>query len=181
MATFDLNQFIEDVRAAARVTDAADRIEALVRDALGNPDAVRNTMSGFSGEEEILFEDETVSIQYCGFFPNAHVPPHNHQTTAVIGVYDGAELNHLYQPKDGRLLRHTTHEMHPGDVLRLAPDDIHSVETANNGESSGIHVYLAALKSLDRSLYDWETGEAIPYSDEKYQQLKARGGEFRTQ
>jgi predicted metal-dependent enzyme (double-stranded beta helix superfamily) len=104
--------------------------------------------------------------------PGLHVPPHDHQTTATIGVYEGAEDNHFYLREGGQLVHKTTKRVGPGDVIALKPDGIHSVEAADGSQSCGIHVYLARLTTIERSLFDWETGAAMPFNDENYDLMK---------
>jgi predicted metal-dependent enzyme (double-stranded beta helix superfamily) len=60
----------------------------------------------------------------------------------------------------------------PGEVIAIKADGIHSVEAADGKASCGIHVYLAALSKIDRSIFDWESGETCPFSDENYDVLK---------
>lgn len=172
MSSFNLDQFIQQLRDVATQPEASDQVKSIMKQAFQNPEAVKQAMSGYEGGEEILFEDETVSIWYCRFDPDIHVPPHNHKTQATIGVYDGEELNHFYLPKDGRLEQKTTRSLKPGDVLSMGPDAIHSVESANSKATYGIHVYLAALSTISRSLYDWDSGEALPMEDELFNRMQ---------
>ena len=172
MSTFDLDAFVSDLREAAVRDDAKKQVRALMNQAFQDPEAVKAAMSGFSGEEEVLFEDETVSIWYVGFDPTKHVPPHDHQTTAFIGVYDGKEKNHFYLVGDGVLEHKTTKVVEPGNVISIGPDAIHSVETANDQFCYGIHVYLGPLTTIERSLFDWDSGVAEPFTDEAYDRLE---------
>ena len=162
MESFDLDSFVHQLRKAASSPQAPAQMRTLMQKAFAEPAAIRTAMSGFSGEEEVLFEDDTVSIWYCGFDPTKHVPPHDHQTHAIIGVYEGAELNHFYLPGDGSLEHRSSKQLNPGDVISLAPNTIHSVETADANISCAIHVYLAPLTTIRRSLFDWDTGSAEP-------------------
>ena len=171
MSLFELDRFIHELRQAAVTPRAEATVERIMRSAFRHPDAIRNAMSGYEGEDELLFEDETVSVWYCGFDPDRHVPPHNHRTTAIIGVYRGEEINHFYQPGDGTLVRTASRELIPGSVLRMSPTAIHSVETAGDDWSYGIHVYLAPLTTISRSLFDWDTGAAEPFSEDRFAEL----------
>lgn len=171
MSSFDLDTFVSELRAAAVEDDAPKRIRALMNDAFKEPAVVKAAMSDYSGEEEVLFEDDTVSIWYVGFDSAKHVPPHDHQTQAFIGVYDGREKNHFYLVGDGALEHKTTKLVEPGDVISLGPDAIHSVETANDEFCYGIHVYLGPLTTIERSLFDWDSGAPEPFTDEAYDRL----------
>ena len=171
MPTFDLDAFITDVRQAAVRSDAVKQVRALMNAAFLEPDAVRAAMSRFSGEEEVLFEDDSVSVWYVGFDPHRHVPPHDHEIHAFIGVYEGQEKNHFYLVGDNKLEHKSTKMVAPGDVIAIGPDAIHSVETANDEFCRGIHVYLGPLTTVQRSLFDWDSGVAEPFTDEAYDRL----------
>lgn len=172
MSDFELEKFVEQLRAAARRTDAKAEIRTLMHDAFQHPEAIRAAMPEYETDDEILFEDDSVSIWFVRFAPGVHVPPHDHQTTATIGVYEGAEDNHFYLREPDRLEHKSTKRVGPGDVIALKPDGIHSVEAAEGKSCCGIHVYLAALSTIERSLFDWETGVACRYTDENYELMK---------
>ncbi|MCP4874693.1 MAG: hypothetical protein GY896_04360 [Gammaproteobacteria bacterium] len=70
------------------------------------------------------------------------------------------------------LVHKTTRRVGPGDVIALKPDGIHSVEAADGKQSCGIHVYLVKLTTIERSLLDWESGVACPFTDENYDLMK---------
>ena len=172
MTEFVLDDFIQKTRGAALADDAVKRVRELMTDAFREPESIRAAMSHFEGDDEVLFEDDTVSIWFVRFVPGLHVPPHDHQTTATIGVYEGAEDNHFYLCEAGRLVHKSSRRVEPGEVIALKPDGIHSVEAANDTQSCGIHVYLAKLTTIERSLFDWDSGEASPFTDENYDRLK---------
>jgi len=172
MPGFVLDDFVQELRAAALADEPVRRVRELMTEAFRDPEAVRAAMPAFNNDDEILFEDDSVSIWFVRFVPGLHVPPHDHQTTATIGVYEGAEDNHFYLREPGRLVHKTTRRIGPGDVIALKPEGIHSVEAANGEQSCGIHVYLAKLSTIERSLFDWESGEACPFDDDNYDQMK---------
>ena len=169
---FDLDDFVAAVRRAIAGHDAVPAVRALMQNAFEYPESIRTAMAGYDGEETILYEDDNVSIQYNGFFPGNHVPPHDHQTDVIIGVYEGGETNHFYRVTERGLERTASRQVAPGDVMPMGPQAIHSVETTNAVPSRGIHVYFARLCETERWLYDWSTGEAFPFTDEHYDRLK---------
>ena len=79
-----------------RVRESDDRCVSAIRQAIK-----RRQCRSYDNDDEVLFEDDTVSIWFVRFVPGLHVPPHDHQTTATIGVYEGAEDNSLL-PARGR-------------------------------------------------------------------------------
>jgi hypothetical protein len=56
--------------------------------------------------------------------------------------------------------------------LFLSPDAIHAAGTATQEPVQGIHIYMAALTTINRSLFDWDTGQASSFSDEVYEGLR---------
>ena len=172
MSEFILEDFLQEMRVAALVDEPVKQVRKLMTQMFQDPAAIRAAMPAYDNDDEILFEDDSVSIWFVRFVPGLHVPPHDHQTTATIGVYEGAEDNHFYLREPGRLVHKTTRRVGPGDVIALKPEGIHSVEAANGAQSCGIHVYLARLSAIERSLFDWESGEARPFSDENYELMK---------
>ena len=172
MSEFALEPFIDELRAAAVSEEPVKRVRELMNAAFSDPESIRAAMPEYENDDEVLYEDDTVSIWFVRFVPGLHVPPHDHQTTATIGVYAGAEDNHFYLHEGDRLVHKSTRRVGPGDVIALKPDGIHSVEAANGENSLGIHVYLAKLTTIERSLFDWDTGAAQPFTDENYDRLK---------
>ena len=135
MTKFDLDQFVLQLRSAAREDEPVKTVRALMTEAFADPEAISAAMPDFDNDDEILFEDDSVSIWFVRFVPGLHVPPHDHQTTATIGVYEGAEDNHFYLREDGGLVHKSTRRVGPGDVIALKPDGIHSVEAADGKPS----------------------------------------------
>lgn len=172
MSGFDLDEFVQELREAARKGEPAKKVRELMTAAFRDPEAIRKAMPEYEKDDEILFEDDSVSIWFVRFVPGLHVPPHDHQTTATIGVYQGAEDNHFYLREAGKLVHKSTRRVGPGDVIALKPDGIHSVEAAEGDISCGIHVYLAALSRIERSLFDWDSGAPSPFTDENYAVMK---------
>ena len=172
MTGFVLDEFIRELRAAALAEEPAQRVRGLMSAAFKHPAAIRAALPEYDNDDEILYEDDSVSIWYVRFTPGVHVPPHDHQTTATIGVFEGAENNHFYLREAKKLLHKSSKRVGPGDVIALKPDGIHSVEAADNSRSCAIHVYLAKLTTIERSLFDWDSGEAHPFTDENYERMK---------
>jgi len=176
LTDFVLDDFVQELRSAARSDDAKKTVRSVMDQAFKDPESIRVAMPEFESDDEVLFEDDTVSIWYVCFEPGLHVPPHDHQTTAIIGVYQGAEDNHFYRHEDGQMVYKSSRCVGPGEVISIKPDGIHSVEAANGENSYAIHVYLAALTTIERSLFDWESGKPRPFNDENYDALKRVSG-----
>jgi predicted metal-dependent enzyme (double-stranded beta helix superfamily) len=87
MSEFDLDSFVMELRAAARTDEPVKKVRESMSNAFRDPQAIRAAMPDYENDDEILFEDDSVSIWFVRFVPGLHVPPHDHQTTATIGVY----------------------------------------------------------------------------------------------
>ena len=172
MPHFDLDRFVQQLREAAGEEEAVKKVREVMTGAFRNPGAIKSAMPEYENDDEILFEDTSVSIWFVRFMPGLHVPPHDHQTTVTIGVYDGVENNHFYLREPGRLVHKGSRRVGAGDVIALKPDGIHSVEAADGKPSCGIHVYLAKLTQIERSLFDWDSGEPRPFTDDNYDAMK---------
>jgi predicted metal-dependent enzyme (double-stranded beta helix superfamily) len=171
MPSFDLDKFVTKVRDVANNPEASRDIRRIMSETMNDLDAVNELLAPYGNEDKVLFEDENISIWYCAFDPTIHVPPHDHQTTATIGVIGGVEHNHFYQKTGGKLQYKSTKSLNPGDVIAIGPDGIHSVETEGSQHSYAIHVYQAPLTTIKRSLFEWETGTACLFNDDNYEAM----------
>ncbi len=143
----------------------------MMKRALTHPERIAAAVPDYADDDVVLHEDEKVSIWHCRFQPGVLVPPHDHQTHATIGVYRGAEINRFYARESGRLVLKSTRRLAAGEVLSIGPDGIHTVQAQGMHPSCAIHVYLAALTTIERSLFDWETGTPCPFTDARYQRM----------
>ncbi len=171
-APFDLEDFVGALRRAAAGEAPTKAVLDLMREAFADPARLSAGLPEFEADDTVLFEDETISVWHVRFQPRVLVPPHDHRTNAFIGVYVGAEENRLYRRGGGRLEQVKTRRVGPGEVFTIGPAGIHAVQAEGGETCSGIHVYLGPLTKIERSLFDWETGEAFPYNDEAYERLK---------
>lgn len=171
-SAFDLDEFIICMRKAANTASPAKAIRAEMDRYFEHPEAIRLAMPKFDTDEEVLFEDESISIFYCRFRPGYTIPPHDHQTSAVIGLYDGQERNNFFSTAgDAFITKGKSVDMQAGDVLSLGPHAIHTVECTGSTPSYAIHVYLAPLSRIERNLYDVVAKQVIPFNDDDFHRL----------
>ena len=169
---FDLDTLVKHLKAVAVQPDAATLIKSILRDAVVNPEWVRDGMQNFEENDTIIFEDDSVSIWHCRFDPGYTVPPHDHQVTATIAIYQGAERNDFFvDDRHGGIRKSKELELPAGNVLQIAPEEIHAVSCASNEACCGIHVYLGKLTEVNRNLFNIETNEVMRFSDENYKRL----------
>jgi 3-mercaptopropionate dioxygenase len=171
-AISSVQDLVQKLRNAAATETPNEAVQALLTDLVADPQRVRDMLPNYVENDVILFEDDSISIWHCRFMPGFAVPAHDHQTHATIAVYDGAERNDFFEKgADGSLSKTREVVLEAGGILEIGPDDIHSVACASETPCCGIHVYLAALTQIERSLFDTERGEEMRFSDKNYNRL----------
>ena len=171
----ELASLVERLRESALRENPASAVKAVLQNALHDPVQFRQSIPAFEENDVILFEDECVSIWHCRFEPGHTVPPHDHQMTAVIGVYSGVERNVFFEhDASSGLTQVGEREVQAGQVLQIASKAIHSVACPSEEPCLGIHVYLGCLTEVDRSLFDTKNGEAMRFTDENYYRLVSK-------
>jgi predicted metal-dependent enzyme (double-stranded beta helix superfamily) len=170
---FEIEHLVAELRQAALAENPRAAVKDVLEAAVADPTRMRAQMPEYEENDVILHEDETVSIWHCRFMPGQTVPPHDHQMLATIGVYSGAERNDFYQahPDTGGIQKSSEVVLEAGNVLQIGPNAIHSVGCASEEPCLGIHVYLGALTTVDRSLFDVEGGAVLPFTDENYARM----------
>lgn len=171
-AISSVQDLVQQLRNAAVAETPSEAVEALLTSFVADPQRARETLPTYVENDVILFEDDSISIWHCRFVPGFAVPAHDHQTHATIAVYDGAERNDFFEKStNGTLSKKREVVLEAGGVMQIGPDEIHSVACASETPCCGIHVYLAALTQIERSLFDTERGEEMRFSDENYNRL----------
>ena len=77
----------------------------------------------------------------------------------------------MYRAGKSGLSHVATKNLAPGEVLSLGRDGIHAVQALGVKPSEAIHLYLGELTTVERSLFDWDTGEQMPFTDETFDKL----------
>ncbi|WP_417518597.1 hypothetical protein [Minwuia sp.] len=167
-----LETFVTDARAAAVSDEPTSAVRGVLEDALTRADAFAALIAAQADDEVHLFEDETVSIWTCRFWPDVILPPHEHTIPVHIGVVGGVERNILYRRLYGELLQVFEKEVGRGDMLSMGADGIHAVTAAGPDPSLALHVYLGPLMQVERSLFNWRTGAAMPFTDANFEAMK---------
>jgi predicted metal-dependent enzyme (double-stranded beta helix superfamily) len=171
---FSIDAFVQDMRAIAVGEDAAKNLRSYMDDLFADPGSIAQGFPVDLLGDSILFEDETVSIWRTSFEPGLSVPAHDHQMSAVIGVYTGQERNDFFEADpSGGVRRSGNVVLGAGDVLSIGPSAIHSVTCLSDDPSLGLHVYLGNLTNAERSLFDIDNGTSMKFDDDNYDKLVA--------
>jgi len=171
--TFSFDQFVTEARAAAVSDKPTLTIRTLMLKTLETPEAlVADNPLEDNADEVMLFEDETVSVWVCRFDPYTVVPPHEHKMNAFIGVFKGREKNHFFKKDANGLKYKSTQIIDTGQMTSIGTDGLHAVVAEGEEDCYSLHVYTGPLSKIKRSLFDWDTGQALEFTDENFHRLK---------
>ncbi|CAA6827847.1 MAG: Unknown protein [uncultured Thiotrichaceae bacterium] len=171
MSAFTFDAFITDLQEASMSPNAELQVLALMQQAFKDPSQIADNVPAFSEEADLLLQESSITIWHWCLQPGILIPPHDHRMAAIIGIYKGTEENRFYLSENGSLQHKATKHVSQGEILSITPESIHSVQATEEQPSQGIHVYLGNLDASPRSLFNWETGEAEPYTEEAYNRL----------
>jgi predicted metal-dependent enzyme (double-stranded beta helix superfamily) len=177
--TFSFDQFVIEARAAVASDKPTQAIRLLMQETLKSKEAlVDNNPLEKDADEIMLFEDDTVSVWICRFDPYTAVPPHEHKMNAFIGVFKGREKNHFFKNDANGLKYLSTQIIDAGQMTSIGTDGLHAVVAEGEEDCYSLHVYTGPLSKVKRSLFDWNTGEAIEFTDENFHRLKRSPNEL---
>lgn len=173
-----LEILINDLKAAAGGQNPEAAVQSILAAFVREPEAAKAALPDYDEDDVILYEDETVSIWFCRFQPGMTVPPHDHRMSATIGVFQGVEQNDLYNREGGNapVFQNST-PIPAGAVVQIPADAVHGVTCTSTIPSEAIHVYLGALTTVKRSLFDPKDGAEMPFTVENYHRLTQAGAD----
>jgi predicted metal-dependent enzyme (double-stranded beta helix superfamily) len=173
---FEIDQFIEDCRAAVAVDDSHKSVREVVARAVADPNGVMKTLGEPSKSEiQKIYNSDDLTIINVMWAPWMTIMPHNHEMWAVIGVYTGREDNIFWRRVEdgegGRLEAAGAKALGRTDVAALGPGIIHSVTNPIPRLTGAIHVYGGDFFTTPRSEWDAESLLERPYNVAKNMQL----------
>lgn len=166
---FDLMQFVGECQSALNAKKPAQLIETLVKEAISNPSAIKEAFAAAKNVERqgpisFAWRDATLSVADVTSPPGLRSPAHDHNMWAVIGVYDGQELNKFYRYEDGELHEKGDRLLKAGDVVVLGPEAVHAIANPLPKNSSAIHIYGGDLVTRsNRSMWNPQTEKREDY------------------
>lgn len=165
---FDLPKFIDECVAAGGTEDCAHTVQSLLKAALSDPAAIAAAMPAYADEEVLLHADDNITLFLIQLSPNLFYPPHNHEMATTIALCAGAEYAAYYRLKDGAPEQTKALTYAPGDIVTLSADTIHAVGNPGTERSLALHIYFGNLPVIARSLWNPDTGQTVPFTDENY-------------
>ena len=175
-----IEDFVAAARKAAIDAEPTKAVRQVLSEALADPEAIADAIAAQEEDEILLHEDDTVSIWTCRFLPDRVVPPHEHRMDVHIGVFRGAEKNIMYRRDGGTLSVAKSKTVNTGQVFSMGADGVHAVTADGDKPSLALHVYLGPLMQVERSLFDWKTGEEVEFTMDNFHNLTKARADFET-
>lgn len=156
---FDLENFVEDCKAAVRRDPTHNTVTDVLKSALSNPCLVTGTLGDpTSGGLRAIYKSPELTILNVVWRPEMVLMPHDHNMWAVIGIYTGREDNIFWRRTkagaDRRIEAAGARELGTGDVTPLGKDVIHSVINPLTKYTGAIHIYGGDFFEAER--LEWE-------------------------
>ena len=111
-----------------------------------------------------LHESADLTVQRITWWPGYRSLPHEHRMWAVVGVYDGVEVNRIFTRTAANLEPLTTREVGAGEVIALDETAVHSVENPLRTRTAGLHVYGGPILTQERSAWGPD-GREQPFAE----------------
>ena len=170
--TYSLEQFVEDLRAAAEA-DRSDRdiiraVTPLAKRMAENSGSWLKQEHYSCDEEQgfgahLLHEeaDHSLAVFAFSWLPGRGAPPHDHATWAVVAGVDGPERNVDWdrlddgsEPGKAHIEIRNERVVTAAEVASFLPEDIHSVHNDSDQVTVSFHVYGRHVNHTGRLVFD---------------------------
>ena len=171
---FDLRGFVRDCENAGGELNCADYITARQRYRMINPISMTATLPRYEDEEVLSHADRNITIFLVQLSANVQYPPHNHNMAATIALCYGTEIATYYRLRGSKTEQSVTRTHSAGGIIFLADEAVHAVGNPGTTRSVALHIYYGSLTTVRRKLWNPETGDALPFTEENYLSLLRR-------
>ncbi|MEL7109199.1 MAG: hypothetical protein AAGJ68_09620 [Pseudomonadota bacterium] len=160
------------------MSDREGFIEAIKRaHAEGGPDGVRAALGTFldtwggppdwigslkGGEFSVIYRDDVLTIMNIIWPKGIITEPHNHNSWAVIGIYQGREDNLLWARDGDGIKPIGALTLAQGDTHLMSKDDIHTAYNPSQSLTGAIHIYEGDFLTTPKREWDPVTHEERP-------------------
>lgn len=172
-----LDVFVDACTPLAKDKDH-DAVAALLGELINEPgfaasvpafDDVETSTRGWTlGGEHVCHQTDDLTVMVLDTLPGVLQPPHDHEMHAIIGVFEGREDQRFYARAADGVRETAGRALSAGEVMVLGERAIHAISSPEGQAARAIHVYFGDIYAVDRSLYDPDTLEPVPYSGEDY-------------
>lgn len=171
---FNKEDFISKCKELIKLEDGRKNIKSLVEECIVDSAQIIDQLGELnSAGFEILYRSDNLTIINFVWAPGMELHAHNHNIWAVIGIYSGIEENTFYVRKNESIIKQTTKNLEPGDVVLLGENVIHSVKNPTKAATGGLHVYGGDFVAVMRSEWDMTSFQESPYKMEHTQKVFA--------
>ncbi|HXP75926.1 MAG TPA: hypothetical protein VN823_17415 [Stellaceae bacterium] len=166
--SFDLDQFIGDLRAALGERSRQALREVVARAVSEPASLLRAIGAPDKAAVQVLHQSPDLTVLNVVWAPKQVTFPHDHRMSAVIGMYGGREDNVFWRRVSGGTRKFqiepaSGEALGDGDTVILGRDIIHSVVNPLEKLSGAIHVYDGPFLTTARSMWNAETLAEEPY------------------
>ena len=163
--SFDPDAFVAECRTSLLEDDVAAAVREVVAAAVTDRAAIDAALGSENPTyPSALCDSEDLTVQRITWWPGYHSLPHEHRMWAVVGVYDGVEVNRVYRREASALEPVATHEVGAADVIVLDATAVHSVENPLRTRTAGLHVYGGPILTQPRSAWGPD-GREQPFTE----------------
>lgn len=177
---YNIGEFIDDLRAVVAGKEDEASILARVGPLAGRIAQEPGWLSTVMYEADPVLgygttllhvePDNSLFVVVDSWLPGRGVPPHDHDTWAVVVGVEGVERNLFWQrsgnadrPDQVELQCINEQRVGPGDVLLMPTGAIHSVLNETQSTSLSLHVYGRHLNYTDRHQFDLQNKRELPF------------------
>jgi len=125
----------------------------------------------------LLHESPDITVLHGVWAPQMRLYPHNHNMSAVIGVYGGQEVNTFFRREQQGLAERGGREVREHEVVVLGSDVIHSVSNPLRAYTAALHVYTGDYLHTERSEWGPDTLEERPFDFDRARAAFAQADE----
>ena len=154
--------FVETIMAAHQA-GGRDRVREVLADFLiewgGPPDWIGPVERG---DFSVIHRDETLTMMNIIWPPGIITEPHNHNSWAVIGIYQGREDNLLWERTVDGIQPAGALTLAAGDTYAMDRDDIHTAFNPSQSLTGAIHIYEGDFLTTPKREWDPVTHKERP-------------------
>lgn len=165
--SFDVEQVVEQCRAAASDIDPMLAVRDVVARVIEHGDAINAALgTDVTGKPDTLWSSPTLTVQRIVWPGGSWSGVHEHRMWAVVGVYAGSEVNSFFRRVEVGVEQVGERKIQCGDVLALGADAIHAVANPTRTWTAGIHVYGGDILDAPRSAWSPDNRE-LPVTENR--------------
>lgn len=114
------------------------------------------------GDFSVIYRDDALTMMNIIWPPGIITEPHNHNSWAVIGIYQGREDNLLWAREGDGIKPVGALTLSAGETYAMNRDDIHTAFNPSQSLTGAIHIYEGDFLTTPKREWDPVTHEERP-------------------